>query len=254
MRFWTRVALGLVLTLTISGLVWAQQAAAPVATQEGMSKQQADAILQELRQIRSLLERQQQNLAARAPALPQRAKLTLGSTPVLGKPDAAITIVEYTDYQCPYCNRFHTTVFDELKKNFIDTGKVRFISRDLPLNFHSNALKAAQAARCAGEDNYWAMRDLMIRNAKDLSEDALLRMAETLKIDREKFKACISNDSFLAEIRKEMAEANSLGVTGTPSFVIGKTDKNTLEGAILVGVQPYAVFEGKLNELLQPKP
>ena len=73
-----------------------------------------------------------------------------------------MTIVEYTDYQCPFCQRFHVAAFPELKRNYIDTGKVRFFSKDLPLDFHANAMRAAQAGRCAGEQGkFWELRDVM---------------------------------------------------------------------------------------------
>src|SRR5215813_864024 len=100
----------------------------------GITKKQADAILDELKQIRQILEKQAKlaQEAARQPQEPptQRAKLKLENTQMLGKADAPLTIVEFTDYQCPYCQRFHTTTFGEIKKNYVDTGKVRFISRD----------------------------------------------------------------------------------------------------------------------------
>src|SRR5689334_8469131 len=118
---------------------------AQVPEQQGITRQQADQILQELRQIRQLLEKQGRP-AAQQEEQPTRAKVTdLSGVSMLGKKDAPITIVEYTDYQCPYCQRFHVSAYPEIKKNYIDTGKVRFYSKDLPLDFHPNAMRAAQA-------------------------------------------------------------------------------------------------------------
>src|SRR6266704_1199611 len=116
------------------------------AQEQGISRQQADEILNELRQIRQLLEKQ-----AKAPQ-PQgeqitRAKVNLDGFAMLGSKDAPLTMVEFTDYQCPFCQRFHVTSFPDLKKEYIDTGKVRFFSRDMPLDFHANAMRAAEAAR-----------------------------------------------------------------------------------------------------------
>src|ERR1700757_2921831 len=114
---------------------------------QGITREQADQILDELRQIKQLLEKQ--NKGAQGPAEPAKAKLDMTGAQMLGSKDAPITMVEFTDYQCPFCQRFHTTVFNEIKKNYIDTGKVRFYSRDLPLDsMHPNAIRAAQAARC----------------------------------------------------------------------------------------------------------
>src|SRR5262249_24712376 len=121
----------------------------------------ADAILNELRQIRRLLERPtQQASPVTAPAASpvEHVKVGTAGSYSLGSSDAALTLVEFTDYQCPFCKQFHDTTFQQLKTNYIDTGRLRFVHRDLPLDFHEHALKAAQAARCAGEqDKFWPM-------------------------------------------------------------------------------------------------
>ena len=95
---------------------------------------------------------------------------------MLGDKNAPLTVVEFTDYQCPFCQRFHVTSYPDLKKNYIDTGKVRFYSRDLPLDFHANAMRAAQAARCANDQGqYWKMREIMSANPDklDLAQPAV---------------------------------------------------------------------------------
>ena len=98
-----------------------------------------------------------------------------------------MTMVEFTDYQCPFCQRFHVTTFGELKKNYIDTGKVRFYSRDLPLDFHPNAMRAAQAARCAIEQGkYWQIRDVMGANPDKLDLEHLVGFASDLKMDTDR--------------------------------------------------------------------
>src|SRR6266699_53853 len=160
----------------------------PLAAQQndGISRQQADDILNELRQIRQLLERQTKPAQPPAPAPEQitRAKVTLEGVPMMGSKDAPLTIVEFTDYQCPFCQRFHVTTFSDLKKNYIDTGKVRFYSRDLPLDFHANAMRAAQAGRCAAEQNkFWELRDVMAMNPDKLGMDQILGFADNLKMD-----------------------------------------------------------------------
>ncbi len=104
----------------------------------------------------------------------KRAKLNLDGFQMLGSKNAPLTIVEFTDYQCPFCQRFHVTTFPDLKKNYIDTGKVRFYSRDLPLDFHANAMQAAEAARCAIEQGkFWELRDVMGANPDKLDLDHL---------------------------------------------------------------------------------
>src|ERR1035438_901638 len=116
--------------------------------QGGLTHQQGEQILQELRQIRQLLERQQAKPAAPQEEAPTKARITdLSGVSMLGSKTAPLTIVEYTDYQCPFCQRFHVTSFNELKKAYIDTGKVRFFSKDMPLDFHPNARRPPTAAR-----------------------------------------------------------------------------------------------------------
>ena len=234
-----------------------QEASSPQVQSEGITREQADAILKELREIRHLLERQAQSTPTRPqdPTPKRIGKVKIGTSSALGHADAPVTIVEYTDYQCPHCGRFHTSTFEELKKNYIDTGKIQFISRDLPLNFHQNALRAAQAARCAGEqDKFWQLRDLLIRNSSKLEPKAIVTYAQQVQLDTEKFNACVNGDKYIDEIRREVAEANSLGITGTPSFIVGRRSQDSIEGTILVGTLPYVALEMKIKELLAPTP
>ena len=152
----------------------------------GITSQQADQILDELRQIRQLLEQQTASLAAmaekNAPSGPAHAKIDLSGFQMLGSKSAPVTLVEFTDYQCPYCRQFHVSVFNELKKNYIDTGKVRFYSRDLPLDqIHPNAMRAAEAGRCAADQGqFWSMRDLMGSNPDKLDLENLVAEAGTV--------------------------------------------------------------------------
>ena len=144
--------------------------------------------------------------------------------------DSPVVIVEYTDYQCTFCNRFHTGAYPEIRKNFIDTGKVRFIKRDLAQDFHPNALKAAQAARCAGDQGkYREMHDLLSANPNSLGSEAYAKYAREIGLDAGTIKACIESDKHLAEIRGSGQGAATIGITGTPSFVVG-----TVKGEILV--------------------
>ena len=114
---------------------------------------------------------------------------------MLGNKDAPVTMVEFTDYQCPFCQQFHAETFAELKKNYIDTGKVRFFSRDLPLDFHPNAMRAAQAGRCAAEQGkFWKMRDLMAANPDKLDLESLVETAGSLKLDVTAFRACVESE------------------------------------------------------------
>src|SRR5258708_25911430 len=182
-------------------------------------KRQGDEILEELRQIKKLLERPPAAPAAAAPRADERVKVSLGSTPSIGRIDAPIVMVEFTDYQCPFCQRFHLSAFEELKKNYVDTGKIRYVSRDLPLPMHPNAMSAANAARCAGEqskDKFWEMRHRLIQNANQLGAEKYTALADELKLDRDEFQACLAKDKFKAQIEKDMTDAPLAGIGGDP--------------------------------------
>ena len=221
----------------------------------GISEGQAESMLQELKQIRLLLQKmQRQNVTpANRRAIPSaKVKVSLGGGYALGEETAAVTLVEFTDYQCPYCLRFHTSTFKRLKKSYIESGKLRYVSRDLPLAFHKHALKAAQAARCAGEQGkFWELRHVLMSNGKKLSPEAILGYSQGLSLDMERFRECFDSKKYLAEIQRDISEANAAGITGTPAFVLGKTAKDGVEGVRIVGAQPYTVFEAKIRELLK---
>jgi protein-disulfide isomerase len=218
---------------------------------EGLSREQGDAILKELRQIRQLLEKQQrQDAAPAAPAPPEKVRLRIGNEFALGSSNAAVVIVEYTDYQCPFCSRFTATTFPELKRAYIDTGKVRFISRDYPLGFHPQALRAAQAAHCAGDqDKFWQMKDALMKNHARLSPDLITSLARDASLDMAKFQACMDGEKHLTAVKDGIAAANAVGINGTPSFVIGKMTGEYLDGYLLVGAQPFAAFDGLIKQV-----
>jgi len=234
-RYATLTALPLALSVPLS----AQVAAPP---DQGITRKQADDILNELRQIRQLLERQAGQPAK--PPEPARAKLNLEGAHLLGSKDAPLTIVEFTDYQCPFCQRFHTTVFGDLKKNYIDTGKVRFYSRDMPLDsLHPDAIRAAQAARCAGDQGqFWALRDIMGANPGKLDMNNLITDVTGLKMDVNAFRTCVETEKYKNAVQTDVMEAMKIGADGTPTFVIGKSTADGVDGELLVGAQPYVSF------------
>jgi protein-disulfide isomerase len=224
-------------------------AAPPADT--GITHDQADEIIKELRQIRQLLEKQQAAPTAPQPEQPTRAKITdLSGVSMLGDKNAPITIVEYTDYQCPFCQRFHLSAYPEIKKNYIDTGKVRFFSKDLPLDFHPNALRAAQSARCAGEQGkFWEIREMMSANPDKLDMGHIMGFATELKLDTQKFQDCVNSDKYKERVQADVAEAMKVGANGTPAFIVGKSTGNGVDGELVVGAMPFAMFDQKIKEV-----
>ena len=232
--------------------------AGSVGAADAITSEQANDILQELKAIRKALEQRPampmppQNAAAPQAPVNENVSIAFPSGGyAVGRVDAPVTLVEYTDYQCPFCQRFHNDAFAQIKANYVDTGKVRYVSRDYPLPFHENAKRAAIAARCAGEQGkFWELRHQMIVNANALQADKILTYAANVELDVPKFKACTESDKYTAAVDRDIAEGSAAGVSGTPSFVIGRVDKDRLEGVRVVGAMPYAQFDAKLKEAL----
>ncbi len=189
--------------------------------------------------------------AAQEPA-PQMARVQLDAREYsLGRSDAPLTLLEFTDYQCPYCRRFQRETWPQLKKNYIDTGKLRFIVRDLPLQFHSAARPAAEAAHCAGEQGrFWEMHQALLSGDDALSAAGIDGRARAVGLDLERLHACVAANRYESAIAHNIATADALGVRGTPAFVLGRTVLGVLEGELAEGAQPFAAFDGALKELL----
>ena len=226
---------------------------------DGISKEQADAILGELRQIRQLLERQQTHFARgggaqpSTPPPPEKVQMSVGDGWYsIGRADAPLTLVEFEDFQCPFCKRFHADSYAELKKSYIDTGKVRFVSLNLPLEFHPYAMKAAQAARCAGDqNNFWEYRSALYANGGAPNDDVLKKSAEGLSLDMKVFQSCLDSEKHKLGVQKDAEEAAKLQISGTPTFVLAKSAKDKLDGIRIVGTQPFATFQSAIDGLLK---
>lgn len=146
---------------------------------------------------------------------PPRAEITLKETPVRGPEDAKVTLVEYADFECPYCQQVQP-VLEKLEAEY--KGRLAFAYKDVPLPMHSHAQKAAEASHCAGEQGkYWEYHDrLYLTRQLELGE--LKEHARTLKLDGEKFDKCLDTAKYMDQVRKSLAEGQRLGIEGTPSF------------------------------------
>lgn len=178
--------------------------------------------------------------------------LPLRNSYTLGKADAPVTLVEFTDYQCAFCKQFADENFPLIKKNYIDTGKVRFISRYLPQPYHLQAVPAARAALCAGEQGkYWEMREALFKNNSALMPDDIMRYARDIGLNMDKFKASFNSTKYQDTIRADSVDAAAVGIGSTPTFIIGKTGgKESLVGQVIIGTNPYATYETLFNKLI----
>ena len=179
--------------------------------------------------------------------------LLLQGEPALGDPSAPLTIVEFSDFECSYCRRFHEQVMPQLKRDYIDTGLVRFVHKDLPLPFHSQAMPAAAAARCAGEQNrYWELYSSLFEQQNCLGCKGVLAIAAEAKLDTSKLQACMERESTLTLINANRSEASLHNISATPTFVIGPTQtEGNLDGQIIEGALPWATFQSAIETALR---
>jgi len=163
---------------------------------------------------------------------------------ILGDENAPVTIIEFSDFQCPFCARFHSQTLPLLKSQYIDTGKVKFIYRDFPLSsIHPDAQKAAEAAECAGEQNaYYKMHDKIFENQNSINTNSLKKYAEQLRLDLNKFNNCLDSGKMASEVQKDLDDGKSYGVTGTPAFFIN--------GKFIEGAQPFETFKNLIEQEL----
>lgn len=172
--------------------------------------------------------------------------------PFLGRADAPVTIVEFSDYQCPFCRRHFASTVPQLKTDYIDPGKVRYVFVDNPLPSHRYAADAAEAAHCAGDqDKYWEMHDHLFENQHRITPDNLTTFAQEVGLDTKAFTACMEGGRHEAEVEAGRRLAAGARATGTPSFVIGKTmPDGTVSGDVIVGAKAFTLFKDRLEPLL----
>jgi len=180
------------------------------------------------------------------------SSLLLQGEPTLGHASAPLTIVEFSDFECSYCRRFHEQVFRQLKSQYIDTGLVRFVHKDLPLPFHPHALPAAAAARCAGEQNrYWELYSSLFNQQNCLSCKGVLAIAAEAKLDTATLQACMERKATAALINANRSEASLHDISATPTFVIGPTRSDaSLDGQVIEGALPWETFKATIDETL----
>jgi protein-disulfide isomerase len=168
---------------------------------------------------------------------------TVDDDPALGPEDAPVTIIEFSDFQCPYCARFQSETLPQILQNYGD--RVRFVYRDFPLTgLHANALKAAEASECAHDQGkYWEYHDLLFQNQSALDVDSLKGYAASLGLDTTTFNSCLDSDQKMDEVRKDEQDGLAAGVQGTPAFFIN--------GQAISGAQPYAVFQEAIEAALK---
>jgi protein-disulfide isomerase len=174
----------------------------------------------------------------------QRANVSTDDDPSIGPADAPVTIIEFSDYQCPYCQKWYEEVFTQLMADY--PGKIHFVYRDLPLPMHPEAVPAAEAADCAGEQGaYWEFHDSLFSGQYTLGRSAYIQYATDIGLDLTAFTTCLDDHRYQAEVEADASDASKLGLTGTPSFFIN--------GRVLIGALPISNFTAIIDEELALK-
>ena len=214
---------------------------------EGTGDGQMTAVLSELREIRALLEGKP--TAARTPEA-ETATVSVAGAPSIGSADAPLVLVEFTDFQCPYSITFEKT-FEALKTKYVDTGKLRVVSRNVPQDFHPQAGPAARAALCAEAQGKFAkMRERLFAANGELSPEAIQKAAQEAGLDMARFEECTKSAEIAEAVRKDAQDAKAAGIVATPTFVLGKMTDGKVTGVKLVGAQPLVRIEIEMRKVV----
>jgi len=182
-----------------------------------------------------------------------KISVSVDDDPVIGDPNAPITIIEFSDFECPFCGRFFSQTLPQVKSEYIDTGKAKLVYRDFPLSqIHPSAQIAGEAAECADDQGkFWEFHDLVFENQQQwISGDAegtFKNFAQQLSLDTSEFNSCLDSGKHKSEVQKDLQDGISAGVSGTPTFFVGN-DKDGYQK--LVGAQPFSAFQAAIEAAL----
>jgi protein-disulfide isomerase len=218
-------------------------------------KKGQELIRKDLLEIKSLLSK------GAAPQGPPQINIKgiefeLAGNPIMGSDKAKLTLIEFTDYQCPYCRRYVRDTFPQISKQYIDTGMIRYAVIDNPLPIHKLAGKAAEASHCASDQGkFWEIHELMM--SKPDSIEDLSSYAAALHLDISQFENCLKTNKYQEEIGKDTSLSQKLGINGVPFFVVASMDpKNPTKAkgiSVIRGAMPLASFQTELESALAQK-
>ncbi len=237
---------------------WAVMAVTAVAAAGCASKSEVDALRQEVEALKvtqaQLVKRMSGN--ANAPQeKPLPASIDLSNGPFKGAATAKVVLVEFSDYECPFCIRHFTQVMPEVEANYIQTGKIQYAFRDFPIDqLHPESIRAHIASHCAAEQGkFWEMHTRLFSKAGTHTPQDLVARAKESGLNVSAFSSCVADDKYSAAIRQSTAFAISLGASGTPFFMVGTMDPGTKQFKPLTklpGALPYAQFQQAIEAAL----
>ena len=190
------------------------------------------------------------------PPAPESILLGIDDDPMKGDRKARLVLVEFSDFQCSYCARFVRETLPEIEKDYIKTGKLKYVFRDFPItSAHKDAFKAALAAGCAlDQGKYWEMHDRLFENQAAFTVYNLTQRAQAIGLNKETFQQCLNNNEYATEVQSDFADGTKAGVNQTPFFFLGLTEPNSPKVKVLTvitGAKPYAVFKAAIDSALQ---
>ncbi len=230
----------------------------------GDSGASSEALLNELKALRQEVQALSDdvNKLKNRPAAPANRRAERPTTaqvpvntagyPAKGRADAPVTLVDFSDFQCPFCARHTTQTMPRLIENYVNTGKLRYVFMDNPIPSHRKAAKAAEAAHCAGDQGkYWEMHNAMFNNQVQIGLGKFDEFAQQVGLDAADFSQCMKTGRHAAKVDAAKRIAAQVGARATPTFVIGKTQPNgVVDGDLLVGAKRYDAFATAINKLL----
>jgi protein-disulfide isomerase len=217
-------------------------------------RQEVKRLREDVRVLQQEMSELKQGSTARRPSGWDKVdNLVLGpeDSPQQGDSKAPLVLIEFSDYQCPFCGRHFADTFPQIERDYIATGKLRYVIGELPMpQLHPLALKAAEAARCAGDQGkFWEMHRRLFSNQQHL--EPWSAHAKALGLDGAKFQSCMDEDKYVSEIQRNAAEALRGGIHSTPSFLLGVANGDSVRIVSgLSGAAPYAVFKAEIESVL----
>lgn len=186
------------------------------------------------------------------PSLPvPTAPLSLVGANLLGRPDARASLVIFSDFECPYCARFARDVLPAIKARYVETGRLQLAFRHFPLEKHADAMRLASLAECgAKQDRFWAIHDALFANPSLADGDVgLFEHPSTAGLSLDAYRACMSSDATAADVAADRAIGAGLGISGTPSFFVGRLDgQNVVVSSVFAGARPIAEFDKAIGK------
>jgi protein-disulfide isomerase len=202
-------------------------------------------------------------VGAASSAIPEDTSPTTGSLSIKdsskkGNQSAKLAVIEFTDFQCPFCKRHFEQTYPSIVKDWVDTNKAVYVTKHYPLSFHANAKISAAAVECArdqgGDVKFWEMHDKVFTastsDGSKIDKAGLLVLGTQIGLDATTLGTCLDSGKYNAKIDQDVKDGSSIGISGTPGFLVGKYDPTTgkVEGDIIKGAYPYADFQTALEK------